>query len=175
MVYLMTNDSFLFQGFSNLQKMRKINTITDLSAVVIHPSDILIIDAYHNNVLDEQSVTILRDLDVTRIIILAPFHISKIKSNAPLFFINRKERMENILSLLTDNNVPYRKPKVGLSHNQFKIVSYILKQENLHEITTALNISEQTLRTQKFNIMFKLKLRRMSDIVTLNISPYFCH
>ncbi|HGA5254170.1 TPA: LuxR family transcriptional regulator, partial [Salmonella enterica subsp. diarizonae serovar 61:l,v:z35] len=28
-------------------------------------------------------------------------------------------------------------------------------------------------RIQKFNIMLKLKLRRISDLVTLKISPYF--
>ncbi|EJF0591927.1 TPA: LuxR family transcriptional regulator, partial [Shigella sonnei] len=31
----------------------------------------------------------------------------------------------------------------------------------------------QTLKIQKFNIMYKLKLRRMSDIVTLGITSYF--
>ncbi|MCZ4188924.1 hypothetical protein N2Q22_18965, partial [Escherichia coli] len=38
---------------------------------------------------------------------------------------------------------------------------------------STLNISQQTLKIQKFNIMYKLKLRRMSDIVTLGITSYF--
>nr|WP_239177478.1 LuxR C-terminal-related transcriptional regulator [Citrobacter werkmanii] len=43
----------------------------------------------------------------------------------------------------------------------------------MNDITQSLNISEQTMRIQKFNIMLKLKLRRISDLVTLKISPYF--
>lgn len=42
----------------------------------------------------------------------------------------------------------------------------ILKNKNESNITSTLNISQQTLKIQKFNIMYKLKLRRMSDIVT---------
>lgn len=52
------------------------------------------------------------------------------------------------------------------SHNQFKIMQLILKNKNESNITSTLNISQQTLKIQKFNIMYKLKLRRMSDIVT---------
>lgn len=59
------------------------------------------------------------------------------------------------------------------SHNQFKIMQLILKNKNESNITSTLNISQQTLKIQKFNIMYKLKLRRMSDIVTLGITSYF--
>ena len=48
-----------------------------------------------------------------------------------------------------------------------------LKNKNESNITSTLNISQQTLKIQKFNIMYKLKLRRMSDIVTLGITSYF--
>ena len=49
----------------------------------------------------------------------------------------------------------------------------LLKNKNESNITSTLNISQQTLKIQKFNIMYKLKLRRMSDIVTLGITSYF--
>ncbi|MCV5456562.1 hypothetical protein OFP65_27030, partial [Escherichia coli] len=37
----------------------------------------------------------------------------------------------------------------------------ILKNKNESNITSTLNISQQTLKIQKFNIMYKLKLRRV--------------
>ena len=79
----------------------------------------------------------------------------------------------NLLSLIIDEKISYQKPNVALSHNQLKLVNSIINQQNINDITKSLNISEQTLRIQKFNIMLKLKLRRISDLVTLKISPYF--
>lgn len=176
MIFMVTKDAFLFQGVTHLlknERVMKIEKISDINHHATDSSSKVIIDAYHNNVIDDAAVSILQTLEVGGIIVLAPFHISKIKSRSALFFVSRKMPGANLLSLLTDNHTAYRKPKIGFSHNQFKIVSHFLNQEDPDDIASALNISEQTLRSQKFNIMFKLKLRRMSDIVTLNISPYF--
>ncbi|ADO50287.1 helix-turn-helix transcriptional regulator [[Enterobacter] lignolyticus] len=176
MIFMVTKDAFLFQGVTHLlknERVIKLEKISDLNHHAADSSSKVIIDVYHNNVIDDATVSMLQTLEVGGIIMLAPFHISKIKSRSALFFVNRKMQIANWISLLTDSRASYRKPKMGFSHNQFKIVSHILNQEDPDDITSALNISEQTLRSQKFNIMFKLKLRRMSDIVTLNISPYF--
>lgn len=176
MIFMVTKDAFLFLGVTHLlknERVMNIEKITDLNDQGVDSSSKVIIDVYHNNVIDDTTVGILQRLEVASIIVLAPFHISKIKSRSALFFVNRKMSIAHWLSLLNDTHVAYRKPKIGFSHNQFKIVSHFLNQEDPNHIASALNISEQTLRSQKFNIMFKLKLRRMSDIVTLNISPYF--
>lgn len=176
MIFIMTKDIFLFQGVRRLLKKErviKIETLSEMNHYRAGTSSKVIIDAYHNNVFDDAMVNTLRTLTVRGIFLLMPFHISKIKTRAPLFFVNRKIKTANWLALLTDNSPSYHKPKIGFSHNQFKIVSHFLNQEYSDSITTTLNISEQTLRSQKFNIMLKLKLRRMSDIITLNISPYF--
>lgn len=71
------------------------------------------------------------------------------------------------------NTCPMKNSQLCFSHNQFKIMQLILKNKNESNITSTLNISQQTLKIQKFNIMYKLKLRRMSDIVTLGITSYF--
>ena len=70
-------------------------------------------------------------------------------------------------------HLPHKNSQLCFSHNQFKIMQLILKNKNESNITSTLNISQQTLKIQKFNIMYKLKLRRMSDIVTLGITSYF--
>lgn len=176
MIFIITKDFFLFHGVTNLQEKEKIVKIDKLSEIKYNDIDQtvrVIIDTYHNNIVDEDTVRLLNHINVQRIIILAPFQISKLKSKSPLLFVNRKETLMNLLSLMVDNKISYRKPDVALSHNQLRLVNSIVNQKDISHITQSLNISEQTLRIQKFNIMLKLKLRRISDLVTLNIYPYF--
>ncbi|MCL7667783.1 hypothetical protein M8375_37795, partial [Klebsiella pneumoniae] len=68
---------------------------------------------------------------------------------------------------------PHKNSQLCYSHNQFKIMQLILKNKNESNITSTLNISQKTLRIQKFNIMYNLELILMIDIVTLDISSYF--
>ena len=148
MIFLMTKDSFLLQGFWQLKdnhEMIKINSLSEIKKVGNKPFKV-IIDTYHNHILDEEAIKFLEKLDAERIIVLAPYHISKLKAKAPIYFVSRKESIKNLLEITYG------------------------KQSN---ITSTLNISQQTLKIQKFNIMYKLKLRRMSDIVTLGITSYF--
>ncbi|HCJ7747702.1 TPA: LuxR family transcriptional regulator [Citrobacter freundii] len=176
MIFIITKDFFLFQGVFNLQekeKTIKINQLSDINFNDLDHNVKIIIDTYHNNIIDETTVKLLNDINVERIIILAPFHISKLKSQSPLLFVSRKEQILNLLSLIIDEKISYQKPNVALSHNQLKLVNSIINQHNINEITQSLNISEQTMRIQKLNIMLKLKLRIISDLVTLKISPYF--
>ncbi|WP_342322097.1 LuxR family transcriptional regulator [Kosakonia sp. BYX6] len=176
MILMVTKDRFLFEGVSHLVKQEqiiKIEKLAEINDYFTDASSKLIIDAYHNNVLDDHAISILQSLEVGSIFLLAPFHISKIKTRLPISFVNRKMEITDWLSLFIDNPTLYRKPKIGFSHNQYKIVTHFLNQQNPDDIAANLNISRQTLRSQKFNIMLKLKLRRMSDIVTLNIFPYF--
>ncbi|MBB1199584.1 LuxR family transcriptional regulator [Enterobacteriaceae bacterium 89] len=176
MIFVVTKDAFLFQGITQLlndEPFTYLSAVSELGHHTLDASSRVIIDVFHNNVINDDSLQVLTSLQVSSIIILAPFHISKIKSVSPLYFVSRKIPINRWQALLTNRFAAYQKPRIGFSHNQFKIVSHLLHQQDPNEITSALNISRQTLRSQKFNIMLKLRLRRMSDIVTLNISPYF--
>ncbi|BBQ84524.1 TPA: LuxR family transcriptional regulator [Kluyvera ascorbata] len=176
MIFMVTKDEFLYQGVAHLfnnENVIRIERVPDIERQMTDSTAKMIIDVYHNHVIDDNAVKIIQSLNIDRIVVLAPFHISKIKCRSPLFFINRKMPLANWPALLASGGTSYRKPKIGFSHNQFKIVSYILHEEDNDGIASALNISGNTLRSQKFNIMLKLKLRRMSDIATLSISPYF--
>lgn len=173
MIFLMTKDSFLLQGFLQLKdnhEMIKINSLSEIKSIGNKPFKV-IIDTYHNHILDEEAIKFLEKLDAERIIVLAPYHISKLKSQSPIYFISRKESINTLLDITYGKHLPHKNSQLCFSHNQFKIMQLILKNES--NITSTLNISQQTLKIQKFNIMYKLKLRRMSDIVTLGISSYF--
>ena len=167
MIFLMTKDSFLLQGFWQLKdnhEMIKINSLSEIKKVGNKP---------FNHILDEEAIKFLEKLDAERIIVLAPYHISKLKAKAPIYFVSRKESIKNLLEITYGKHLPHKNSQLCFSHNQFKIMQLILKNKNESNITSTLNISQQTLKIQKFNIMYKLKLRRMSDIVTLGITSYF--
>ena len=150
----------------------KINSLSEIKKVGNKPFKV-IIDTYHNHILDEEAIKFLEKLDAERIIVLAPYHISKLKAKAPIYFVSRKESIKNLLEITYGKHLPHKNSQLCFSHNQFKIMQLILKNKNESNITSTLNISQQTLKIQKFNIMYKLKLRRMSDIVTLGITSYF--
>lgn len=85
MIFLMTKDSFLLQGFWQLKdnhEMIKINSLSEIKKVGNKPFKV-IIDTYHNHILDEEAIKFLEKLDAERIIVLAPYHISKLKAKAP--------------------------------------------------------------------------------------------
>ncbi len=82
MIFLMTKDSFLLQGFWQLKdnhEMIKINSLSEIKKVGNKPFKV-IIDTYHNHILDEEAIKFLEKLDAERIIVLAPYHISKLKA-----------------------------------------------------------------------------------------------
>ncbi len=82
MIFLMTKDSFLLQGFWQLKdnhEMIKINSLSEIKKVGNKPFKV-IIDTYHNHILDEEAIKFLEKLNTVKIIIvLAPYHISKLK------------------------------------------------------------------------------------------------
>ncbi len=87
MIFLMTKDSFLLQGFWQLKdnhEMIKINSLSEIKKVGNKPFKV-IIDTYHNHILDEEAIKFLEKLDAERIIVLAPYHISKLKAKAPIY------------------------------------------------------------------------------------------
>ncbi|MBB1202688.1 LuxR family transcriptional regulator [Enterobacteriaceae bacterium 89] len=176
MIFIISKDSFFSQGIANLKKEEevvKLNHLSHINHKLINDTTKIIIDTWHNNILDDVSAEILKKIDVGRIIICSPFRISKLNTLSPIYFINRKEQVLSLCSLIHDEKITYEKPAISLSHNQLKLANSLINQQKTSDITRSLKISEQTLRIQKFNIMLKLKLRRMSDITTLKISPYF--
>ncbi len=108
MIFLMTKDSFLLQGFWQLKdnhEMIKINSLSEIKKVGNKPFKV-IIDTYHNHILDEEAIKFLEKLDAKRIIVLAPYHISKLKAKAPIYFVSRKESIKNLLEITgSDSNL----------------------------------------------------------------------
>lgn len=106
----MTKDSFLLQGFWQLKdnhEMIKINSLSEIKKVGNKPFKV-IIDTYHNHILDEEAIKSPEKLDAERIIVLAPYHISKLKAKAPIYFVSRKESIKIFLRLLMVNTCPIR-------------------------------------------------------------------
>ena len=110
MIFLMTKDSFLLQGFWQLKdnhEMIKINSLSEIKKVGNKPFKV-IIDTYHNHILDEEAIKFLEKLDADRIIVLAPYHISKLKAKAPIYFVSRKESIKNLLEITYGKHLPHK-------------------------------------------------------------------
>ena len=140
MIFLMTKDSFLLQGFWQLKdnhEMIKINSLSEIKKVGNKPFKV-IIDTYHNHILDEEAIKFLEKLDAERIIVLAPYHISKLKAKAPIYFVSRKESIKNLLEITYGKHLPHKNSQLCFSHNQFKIMQLILKNKNGARITAVL-------------------------------------
>ncbi len=107
----MTKDSFLLQGFwqlkDNHEMIKKSIPCQRFKKVGNKPFKV-IIDTYHNHILDEEAIKFLEKLDAERIIVLAPYHISKLKAKAPIYFVSRKESIKIFLRLLMVNTCPIR-------------------------------------------------------------------
>ena len=79
---------FSFTGLLAVEdnhEMIKINSLSEIKKVGNKPFKV-IIDTYHNHILDEEAIKFLEKLDAERIIVLAPYHISKLKAKAPIYF-----------------------------------------------------------------------------------------
>lgn len=175
MIFFMTKDFFFLQGFWQLKdnyEMIKINFLLEIKKVGNKLFKV-IIDTYYNYIFDEEAIKFLEKLDAERIIVLALYYISKLKAKALIYFVSCKESIKNFFEITYGKHLLYKNLQLCFLHNQFKIMQLILKNKNESNITLTLNILQQTLKIQKFNIMYKLKLRRMSDIVTLGITFYF--
>ena len=109
-----------------------------------------------------KKVMFLEDKGFKNILVTAPLESGKTSFVYDyLLGAGKKVAILSNRSLLKDQNKKYVKR------------TQAQKNKNESNITSTLNISQQTLKIQKFNIMYKLKLRRMSDIVTLGITSYF--
>lgn len=109
MIFLMTKDSFLLQGFWQLKDNHEmIKSIPCQRSKVGNKPFKVIIDTYHNHILDEEAIKFLEKLDAERIIVLAPYHISKLKAKAPIYFVSRKESIKNLLEITYGKHLPHK-------------------------------------------------------------------
>lgn len=68
MIFLMTKDSFLLHGLMNLKddrKVIKINNLYDINNISDMPFKV-VIDTYHNHILDEESMEFLASLNAVK-------------------------------------------------------------------------------------------------------------
>lgn len=87
--------------------MIKINSLSEIKKVGNKPFKV-IIDTYHNHILDEEAIKFLEKLDAERIIVLAPYHISKLKLKRLFILLAAKKVSKIFLRLLMVNTCPIR-------------------------------------------------------------------
>ncbi|GCS95424.1 LuxR family transcriptional regulator [Escherichia coli] len=88
MIFLMTKDSFLLQGFWQLKDNHEMIKITSLSEIkkVGNKHFKVIIDTYHNNIINEKAIKFLDKLDDERIFVLYPYNIRTLNAKTQIYF-----------------------------------------------------------------------------------------
>lgn len=176
MIFVVTQDYFLFRGIAFQEKRERVVQFHSLSELInspLLPSDVnIIVDAYYTKAMDDHHIRFLQDITVKQIIILSPFRVSKLFFTSPLFFMNRKDSLLR-LSLLINGIFPDKlQPSLRLSYIQLKILTAIVRKTSDIDISIKFHLTPQTLRAHKFNIMLKLNIRRMSTIMLSTVLPY---
>lgn len=174
MIYIMTQDLFLYHGISAIIGIQRARLITHMEGTDIHftPQDFLIIDALHNDCFSQASTCILQQILVDKIIILSAFSISRLKCGSPVFFLPRTSQcysLNNFLNGVREKNESYFPV---LSLREAVVLRELIMQPDEQVASIALHISMGTLRTHKYQIMLKLRLRKISHIVNHPLTAY---
>lgn len=174
MLYILTNDNFLFSGFYYLYGKHSVVKLTSIFILnkKYTSHDTLLIDAAYCQLTINQLLHIVKITLINKIIFLSAFKFSDLKLTVPVHFIPRKTGL-----LYISNNVSifYNGPETdlpSLTIKEFEIIRQTLNQHDDFKIASSLGISQATLRIHKYRIMLKLRIKKMSHIMYTEYYSY---
>lgn len=167
MLYILTSDMFFYSGLKNTYGESNTVQLFNLENIKGNhfKSDALLIDTLCCQIKGAEYIHVIQELMLSRIIILSSFRLSRFKSLSPVIFIPRSIHPV-MLSLSPEvfiDNPEVRLPYFTLK--EYEIITMLMAHCDDIKITSRLNISIATLRAHKFQLMLKLKLKKMSHIM----------
>jgi DNA-binding NarL/FixJ family response regulator len=144
-------------GLDAAKKIRKLSPDTEILILSLHFSDQLV-----NEIVEADVRGYITKSDSDRDLIAA---IEAISRHKPFFTTCATE------VILSEVNVPGDKLQVPetipdrLTSREREIVQLVAEGKSSKEVATALNISVKTAETHRANLMRKLQLHRISDVV----------
>lgn len=174
MLYILTNDNYLFSGLYYLYGGNGVVKLTSIYMLCEKDTshDTLLIDAAYCQLTINQLLYIVQKTFVNKVIFLSTFKFSNFKPNYPVHFIPRKTSLQYISSN-ADNF--YNGPEINLPSltlREFEIIRQTINQHGDLKIASSLGISQATLRIHKYQIMLKLKIKKMSHIMYTEYYSY---
>ncbi|ECP1951355.1 LuxR C-terminal-related transcriptional regulator [Salmonella enterica] len=173
MLYLLSSDIFLLNGLNCIFSHHPVTQLTEIKTLRQIRHDTVIIDCLFYPYRIQHCLLTLTGIPVKEIIFLCPFRIKGLKYTRPIYFIPR-----NI-------NKDFFSPKVEIMHSisevslpvltltELTIISLYLSKYSDTAITEKLHISQGTLRVHKYQLMLKLRLKKMCHIIHTRFYPYF--
>ncbi|EBZ5874338.1 hypothetical protein E0539_11695 [Salmonella enterica subsp. enterica serovar Tilene] len=171
MVYVLSRDTFLIKGFSELFNEDIIH-LKELKSIKQNEGCSIIIDMLTFPNCLENCLLRLRPQHLNKIIFLCSFSVQKIKYRTPICFIHRNIKHEllstihQVQEITTDSTLP------SLTLSELNIIKAYLAQKREEEIAAYLGISVTLLRFYKYQLMLKLKLKKMSHILQTEHAVY---
>ncbi|MGS0636388.1 LuxR C-terminal-related transcriptional regulator [Citrobacter sp. VF227] len=167
MLYILTNDNLLYSGLNYLYGESSIIKLPSIYILSEKDTshDTLLIDVAYCKLTISQLFYIIQKTFINKIIFLSAFRFSNLKPNCPVQFIPRKI---NLRYISVNADIFYDGPKIdlpSLTLREFEIIRQTIRQYNDLRIASSLGISLATLRVNKYQIMLKLKIKKMSHVM----------
>lgn len=174
MLYILTNDNYLFSGLNYLYDENGVVKLTSIYMLSEKDTshDTLLIDVSYCQLTLNQLLHIVQKTFINKIIFLSAFRFSNLKPNYPVHFIPRKTSLQ-YFSGNADNF--YNGPEIklpSLTPREFEIIRQTINQHDDLRIASSLGISQATLRIHKYQLMLKLKIKKMSHIMYTEYYSY---
>lgn len=127
--------------------------------------EILIVDLLCGDGFSFKMASEIREIDAGQIVILCSFKVSRMITRSPVFFIYRNTSVEMYRKIIKDikSVICIKEPQFSIM--QIEVMRQHHKCNDDKKITDILGISYATLRIHKYNIMLKLRLKKMCHIV----------
>ncbi|EIY0670766.1 hypothetical protein MMC72_005074 [Salmonella enterica] len=174
MLYILTSDMFFYNGLKSMYGDNNIVQLFSLDNIKrkYTPSDCLLIDMLRCQLKGPEYIYLVQELILGRIIILSSFRLSRFKSLSPVIFIPRNINPE-MLSLCPE--IFLDEPEIilpTLTLREYEIITQLTNHHDDTRIASSLGITIATLRIHKYQLMLKLKLKKMSHIMNTEHYAY---
>lgn len=167
MLYVLTSDLYFYNGLRSVYGCKKVLQISHLMSMKEKNTmyDSLLIDTLCCPMKNHDYIYLIQDLTLSRVIFMSSFSLSSLKSLSPVIFIPRSTHPA-MLSLCPEifvDNSEVELPVLTLMEHE--IISMVTNSYNEIKMASSLGITVATLRAHKFQLMLKLKLKKMSHII----------
>ncbi|ECE1413791.1 hypothetical protein AIC87_003921 [Salmonella enterica subsp. enterica serovar Javiana] len=166
MLYILSHDTFLFNGLNrmlNNYRAVQLNQIKELRQI---KDNTVIIDSLCYPGKIQHCLLVLTGIPVKNIIFLCSFRMGNINYPHKINYIPRKIKIDSFITesdKITNINVNITLPELTLT--ELIMIRYYIRNHTDETIAKKLNISLTTLRFHKYQVMLKLKLKRMHHII----------
>lgn len=174
MMAIITQDQFLYHGLRTLfsdGRVTRFRSISEFSAINSKASTV-IIDLMCGDGLSLKQAKKIGKIDAEKIFLLSAFRASRMTTISPVYFICRSIPPASLRQLITSpqNGLTIREPVFSVTQLEVARQWHIFQDDK--KIAAHLGMSPATFRIHKYQLMLKLRLKKMCHIVKTDFHHY---